>query len=281
MIRALVTAALCAVAIIAGDMVFRTSLLQQVRPIILVPTDRAVVDPPVQVRWEGLPQMRVLLSIAGGKPRDLGVHASPFTIPSEAFPRDAGYQVEIRSLRFGEWIRAARWFQVHPVPEKPAREDRRGNQKGVKDLLRTLAAARRARDKAQDRTKFLREENAALRDESARLAKQLETLYRTQEEDAQHAAELEQRLSQLAEEYRAVVQENAAIRQRLSGVVPCTVWGYYSYQRPQAVPVARRLLMVSDARGRVFRLRAQCAAVRRGDVTAASICFCVGNSFGG
>ena len=282
MIRAIGTALLCAIAILAGDLLFRTSLLRSVRPVILAPTSRAVLEPPVQVSWDGPRRMRVLLTAVGDERRDVGVHESPFVLDANQFPRDGGYQVDLEALSFGNWIRATRWFQVHtPEPPKPAPEARPESPPESHELLRALAMARAARDKAQERSKTLHEENTALRGEGERLAKQVETLAQTQEEDAAHAEELERRIAQLAEENRALADENAAIRQRLGSVVPCTVWGYYSYPRPQTVPVTRRVLMVSDTRGRVFRGQLECETVRRDDVTAASICFCVGNSWGG
>ncbi len=282
MIRAVLTALLCAAAIIAGDALFRTSLLRWLRPVILSPVDQAVVDPPVRVSWDGPERMRVRLSIVGEEQRDLGVHESPFEIDSTQFPRAGGYEVELQGLQFGDWIRASRRFQVHAAPETPqAAQDHKPPSWDAKDLLRALEAARTARDKAQGRTKFLNEENTALRDESERLAKQLEALYKTQEEDADHLAELERRLTQLAEENRVLADENAAIRQRLGSVIPCTVWGYFSYPRPQTIPPTRRVLMVSDTRGQIFRAQAECELLRRADPTAASICYCVGNSWGG
>jgi len=281
MMRAVLTALLAAAGIIAGDVVFRTSLLDQVRPVILSPADQAVVEPPVRVLWDGPQQMRVLLSIAGEAQRDLGVHESPFDLPSDQFPRDGGYGIELQSLRYGRWIRAARWFQVHAAPEHPAEPDHKVRTWDAKELLHALEAARTARDKALGRTKFLSEENAALRDESERLAKQLEALYKSQDDQTERAAELERRLAQLGEENRTLAEENTAIRQRLNTVVPCTVWGYFGFPHPQTFPPTRRALNVSDGRGQVFRTQPECELLRRGDPTAASICFCVGNSWGG
>jgi regulator of replication initiation timing len=281
MMRAVIIAVLSFAGIIAGDVLFRTSLLHQIRPVILSPSDQAVIDPPVHLVWDGPRQMRVLLSIAGEAARDLGVHESPLDIPSDRFPRDGGYSIEVRSPSFGGWIRATRWFQVHAAPEHEQGPDDKTRAWEAKDLLRALEAARTARDKALGRTKFLSEENAALRDESERLAKQLEALYRSQEDETERTAELEKRLAQLSEENRALGDENAAIRQRLSTVIPCTVWGYFSFPQPQMIPLTRRALNVSDARGQVFRTQPQCEIIRRADPTAASICFCVGNSWGG
>jgi hypothetical protein len=284
MVRAVVTALLCAAAILAADAVFRTSLLLQLRPLIVSPADQAVLDPPVRLRWEGPRHMRVLLALSGEPPRDLGVHESPLEIASDQFPREGGYQIQVQALRFGSWIRATRWFQVRvtaPVNAPPQPEDHKARTWDTQDLLRALDAARSARDKAQSRTKFLNEESATLREQSERLAKQLEALYKSQDDEAERIAELEQRLSQLGEENRALAEENAAIRQRLSSVIPCTVWGYYSFLRLQAVPPIRRVLTVTDTRGQVFRAQGDCELLRRIDVTAASICFCVGSSWGG
>jgi regulator of replication initiation timing len=282
MIRAIGTALLCAVAIVAGDLLFRSSLLRSVRPVILAPQSRAVVAPPVQVYWDGPRRMHVLLTAVGDARRDLGVHESPFVLNADEFPRDGGYRLDLEALTFRNWVRASRWFQVHtaeapkPAPEEPQASPREGG-----DLLRVLAAARAVRDKAQERSKTLRDENAALRSETERLSKQVETLAQTQEDDSAHAEELERRLAQLGDENHALADENAALRQRLSSVVPCTVWGYYSFPRPQTIPVTRRVLMVGDTRGRVFRAQLECELVRRDDVTSASICFCVGSSWGG
>ncbi len=284
MIRAIGIALLCAAGILAGDLLFRTSLLRSVRPIILAPPSRAVLQPPVQVYWDGPQRMRVFLTAVGDAQRDLGVQESPFVLDASQFPREGGYRIDLVALSFGDWIRATRWFQVHTVEvPKPQPEPRHEPppENRDRDIERALAVARAARDRAQERSKGLREENAALRTESERLAKQVETLAQTQEEDTAHAEELERRIAQLAEENRALADENAAIRQRLASVVPCTVWGYYSFVGPQTMPLTRRVLMVSDARGRVFRSQLECEAMRRDDVTAASICFCVGNSWGG
>ncbi len=282
MMRAVLTAVLALAGIVVGDMAFRASLLRQLRPVILTPADQAVVNPPIRLAWEGPQRMRVLLSIAGEAQRDLGVHESPLDIANDQFPRDGGYGIEVQALTYGDWIHATRWFQVHAAPERQAEADHdKSHGWEAKDLLHALEAARTARDKALGRTKFLSEENAALRDESERLAKQVESLYKAQEDEAEQRAELERRLNQLGDENRALAEENAAVRMRLSSVVPCTVWGYFNYPRPQTLPLTRRVLMVSDGRGQIFRGQPECELMRRGDPTAASICFCVGNSWGG
>lgn len=281
MIRVLGTALLCAVAVVAADAAFRTTLLHQLRPVIVAPSDQAVVSPPVQLRWEGPAQMRVFIGAAGEAPRDLGVHESPMEIGNDEIRREGGYEVVLRALRFGDWIHATRRFQVHgeatPSPTPPSHAPPAAEL----DLRRALTAARAARDKALGRTKFLREENTALRDESQRLARQLEASYQTQEDDAQRTADLERRLTELGGENRTLGEENAALRMRLGSVIPCTVWGYFSFPQQQMIPVTRRTLLVSDPQGRVFRLQPECEFIRRLDANAASGCFCVGNSWGG
>jgi len=281
MIRALAIALLCAVAVIAADVGFRTTLLQQVRPVIVAPADQAMVSPPVQVRWEGPQRMRVFLGAAGETLREIGVYESPMEIGAEELRRDGGYVVEVQALQFGEWIHARRVFQVHVAPAPPAVRRAPAAPTVELDLRGALAAARAGRDKALGRTKFLREENAALRIENQRLASQLEGFYQTQEDDAQHVADLERRLTQLSEDNRALAEENGAMRFRLGTVIPCTVWGYYSYPQLETIPVTRRVLLVTDGQGRIFRVQPQCEIMRRSDPTAASLCFCVGNSWGG
>lgn len=280
MIRALGTALLCAAVVLAVDTVFRVSLLSYLRPTVISPSEQGVLEPPVLVRWEGPPRMRLRLGATGEPSRDLGVHESPFELGAEQFQRDGGYLLELDAPGLGGWVGANRRFQVHgaktaveasPVPEEPSHEP--------SDLMRALNVARSARDRAQQRAKFLTEENAALREESARLAKQLETVYASQEHHATDVAEAERRLSQLQDDMRALSDENAALRLRLSSVLPCSVWGYYGYARSATSP--RRILVVSDLQGQVFRFQAPCESMRRADATATSVCFCVGNPWGG
>jgi hypothetical protein len=282
MIRAIATALLCAVAVIVADALFRISLLDTLRPVIVSPTDRAVLEPPVPVRWQGPHPMRARLSLAGEAPRDLGLRESPFDIPAEYFPREGGYTLDLQWPRLWGWVRATRRVQVHERRAAPVTDGSDASTQEIRDLfVRALAAARAARDTARARSKFLKEENAALRTEGERMAKQLEALYAAQEEDAADIAELERRLAQGTEENRSLSEDNAALRFRLASVIPCTVWGYYSYPRPNTIPVTRRALMVSDIRGRIFRTQPDCETIRRADPTADTYCFCVGNSWGG
>lgn len=287
MLRALLTLLGCFLAVLAADVVFRASLLSQVRPVLLAPVEQAVLTPPVQVEWHGPERMRLLVGVTGGEQQDLGLRRSPVVLGNEVFPRDGSYQVEIQTPTLGRWIRARRAFQVFVVPTtepppttSPAAAEPFDRPVGVKDLLRALRAARTAREKSHDRARSLAEENTALRDESERLVQQLESLSLTQENDADHIADLERRLAQLSEENRALVQELSALRLRMSSVAACSVWGYYSFVRPSGAPAIRRLLLVSDIRGQIFRSQPDCEITRRTDNTSGSPCFCVGAPWG-
>lgn len=281
--RVLGTAVVCAAAIIGADTLFRTSVLRELRPVIISPPEHAVMTPPVEVRWDGPAHMDLLLSIVGEEPRDLGVLTSPVQLAADQFPRNGGYQIELRAPRFGSWVRALRWFQVQraAAPVAAAASDHAPATPADQDLLRVIEAARTARDQAQERNRALREENTALHAESDRLSRQIDDLSRTQEAYDERQSDLENRLAELAQENRALADENAALRARLNAVIPCTVWGYFTYAHPLTIPLARRLLMVSDLRGQVFRAQLECEANRRLDPTALSVCFCVGSSFGG
>jgi hypothetical protein len=282
-IRALATILLCGAAVFAADTAFRGSLLTHVRPIILTPGVRAATTTPVQLRWEGPRDMRVLLYPSGAEPVDLGVQQSPFEIAAAAFPRDGGYRIDIRHPRFGTWIRARQWFHltVPPPAEAPAEPPPTASGDAeIKELESVLEAERQTREAERLRRQALAQEARALRQESERLAEEVESLYEEQEEDSEYIARLETRIDQLTREQRSLSEESAALQLRLSRVIPCSVWGYYSYPRPQTIPVTRRLLRVSTNVGRIFRFAVECEAVRRGDETAASECFCVGNSFG-
>lgn len=282
MIRPLYTALLCALAVFFADVLFRTSVLQFVRPIILTPTHQAVLVPPVELRWSGPDAMRVVLAISGGDRQDLGIHRSPFEIAADNFPRDGGYEVAIEAQRWGRWIRAQQVFQVHSeMPEETAVEPTpESPPTGLRDLTRALESARATRNRSQDRVRFLREENRALQAEKERLAKELETAYSTQDDDAERFEHLREQGDQLAEENRVLADALAALRLRLANVISCTVWGYYGGYPVHGSSGARRTLVVSDAGGQVFRLQPQCELFRSTDSTSASPCFCVGNSWG-
>jgi hypothetical protein len=273
------TALLCGLAVVASDLFFRSSILSELRPIILTPRPQAVLNPPVEIHWDGPQRMRVVLTPVGDQPRDLGIQQSPFAIGSEEFIRDGGYRVELQSMWLGDWIQAHRLFQVYAKPPPAVEKKSEAESPDTRFLIEALEAVRRVRDRARGRAKRFRHENTALRDEAARLADQIEALQSLQDEDLANADDLESRLIQLANDYRALSDENAMLRLRLESVIPCTVWGYYMYPRPNTIPPTRQIVAVTDSQARIFRLQAECEAVRREDPTASSTCFCVGNSW--
>jgi regulator of replication initiation timing len=231
--------------------------------------------------------MRVALRVSGGETRDLGLQSSPFTLHAEDFPREGGYAVDLRAPTFPNWINASRDFQIQagdtpPTPGVEPEVEGDGDPTiQLKDFLRALKASRTSRDRAHQRAKFLTEEVATLRAENERVSKQLEKVYQTEEQDGERSTELERQLTQLSEQLRGLADENGALRMRLSTVIPCTVWGYYSYPHPNTIPVTRKVLLVSDLAGQIFRNQVECEAARRSDASAGSPCLCVGSAWTG
>ena len=283
LLRSIATALLCAAAVVAADAAFRSSLLDRVRPIILTPLDRAIVRPPVRLSWEGRDEMEVFLAPFGEVARSLGVHTSPYDIAREHFPREGGYEVEIRAPGWRGWIAAQRKFQMHRTRASTESSPDPGGPESPDDDSRYLQlafeAARNARDKARTRMRSLRRDNAALRDEARRLEGRLDELYVAQDEDGRELAALEGDLLDATSALRSPRDENAELRFRLANVIPCSAWGYFSFPRPQTIPPSRRIVRVSDTGGNIFRTRDFCEAARQTDSTADSPCFCVGESF--
>lgn len=278
-VRSVLFILLCGLAIFAADAVFRASLLSRVRPVILTPSDNAVVTGDVEVHWDGHQPMRVQLGRVGEELRDLGEQSSPFVIDADELGREGGYRLVLNDPGFAGWLGTTRNFQYHPGSsfDVPAPNS---SSTDTKYLFLALEAARGARDKARNRSRDLRKENAALRHENTRLQLRVQELDESQDADSAHAADLENNLIDLAAELRSANAENAALRTRLASVIPCTAWGYYSYPRPQTIPVTRRVVLVSNLRGDIFRDQPSCESFRRDDGTAASTCFCVGNTWG-
>lgn len=280
MVRSLVTALLCGIAVLLADLAFRTSVLNRVRPVILTPADNAVLDADLELAWDGPSEMQVLLSRIGEESRDLGVHTSPLSVSADEFGRPGGYRVEVRHPTVGSWIAASRNIQHHGSDGEDLSPAIAVDPGDSEYLLLALDAARQSRDKARTRSRELRRENALLRGDAGRLQGKLEELYEAQDADTSHTADLENRLANLAADFRALAAENGALRLRLGSANPCTVWGYFSYPRPQTIPRTRRVVTVSNTVGDIFRDQASCEALRADDSTAASPCFCVGNTFG-
>ncbi|HVM94876.1 MAG TPA: hypothetical protein VMT89_00740 [Candidatus Acidoferrales bacterium] len=287
MLRSIGIVLLSFAAIVGGDSLFRTSLLSQVRPVILSPTEQAIVDPPVSVEWDGPPRMRVALRVSGGETHDFGIQTSPFTLHAEDFPREGGYAVNLQEPSFPNWINATRNFQIEAAETAPAAETEPqtdGNGDPIiqlKDFLRALKASRTSRDRAHQRAKFLTEELSTLRSENERLSKELEKVYQSEEQDGERSNQLERQLTQLSDQLRGLADENGALRMRLSTVIPCSLWGYYSFPRPNTVPLTRKVLLISDLAGQVFHNQADCETARRTDTSSGSPCFCVGSAWTG
>lgn len=286
-LRVLALAALCAFSVVVADLAVRGSVLSHLRPVIVAPRNAAVVRPPVEVEWDGPRQMRLLVRPTGGEPVDAGLYTSPAELPAAFFPREGSYELELRSPRFGSWVGARRRFQVYFAsatsagpPAQPSGL-RRERSDGIKELLRALKAARVAREKANERVRFLAEENAALREESERLVRQLETLSNEPQDWTDPAvADLERQVAELSEQNRSMAEELAVLRLRLASIPPCAVWGYYSFPRPNTYPATRRVVVISNAAGQIFRNQAECEFARRSDATAGSLCFCAAGPWG-
>ncbi len=287
-LRILVTAVLCGATVLIADTFFRTSIVQHIRPLVLTPVPGRVYQPPVEVQWEGPKQMRVWLRPSGGDPVDLGLRASPTVLPAHLFPRDGSYELELVAPRLGSWINTRRQFEVFARPAAPAAASaantnlskKREKGVGLKEILRAIKASRAARERANQRAQSLAEENAALREESEKLLAQLESLSSAQDEDSEHIASLEQQLSQLRQQNRVLSDELDVLRLRLGTLPPCTIWGYYSFPRPNTFPATRRVVVVSDHAGRIFRSQPECELGRRVDQTAGSPCFCAAGPWG-
>lgn len=272
-------AILIGAAVIAADLIFRTSLLRAVWPLVVVPPDGAIITPPVLVRWEGPESMRATLTGSGYR-EDLGVRTNPFEIASEQFPRAGQYTVELEPAGFPWMGGAERRFLVRlPEDDRPVMgspEDASSEDGELHEALQRLEAER---DRATTESEALREENRRLEAQTRELSEQIDLLeseqLRTQTE--QERAEMDQ--AQLLDQQQQLLQENRELRSRLEGIPPCITWGYLFYPRPQTVPPTQRYVVVSDSRGRVFQNQMECELVRRRNPAAVSPCVCVGTTF--
>jgi hypothetical protein len=285
--RLVLTAAVCGASVLLADTLFRTSILSHVRPLVLTPTAGRVYQPPVELRWSGPAQMQVTLRPSGGDPVELGLHSSPTTLPPHLFPRDGSYELELRAPRFGSWIQARQQFEVFArsaAERAPTLAETRGKERtkgvGLKELLRAIKASRAARERAHERMRSLAEENATLKEESEKLLAQLEALSNTQDDDAGHIEELERQLAEVQRQNRALLDELQILRLRLGTLPPCAAWGYYAFPRPNTFPATRRVVVISDSAGRIFRSQPECELGRRSDPTAGSPCFCAASPWG-
>lgn len=265
----------CALSVIATDLLFSSSLLHTLRPQIVEPADGAILTPPVVVRWEGPRPMHAIL-VGSGLRVDLGARDSPFAIDAPQFPKAGRYTVEIRSPQTGGLVRAERSFHIQavtappsPAPAAPAEVKRQTNN--AEAMITRLRAER---DQIESERLALAEQKANLERENLQLAQEVDELRDSQDLDDQRKGEVESERSALMQEHQSALQENQILRQQLDNIPACTTWGYLSLGRNQVVP--RRVVQVSNGRGQVFRNEAQCIAVRRADPTAISACACVG-----
>ncbi len=266
----------CVLAVGAADLTFRSTLLRTVSPVITSPADGAIVTAPVTVRWEG--QQPMLATVSGsGFRRDLGARYSPFEIAADDLPRPGQYVLEIRSPALGWLIRTERRFRVQPTAEPvppPAPPETTAARAETEEALSRL---RSERDRIEAEKRALLAEHAHLQTENRDMASELDELREAQEQADRRLASIEAQQAELAEAHQLALQENQILRSRLASIPNCTTWGYLSYPRPQTVPPTRRVVLVSNGRGQVFRDEAECAATRRADPTAASPCVCVGS----
>lgn len=281
MLRLLRLAAVVICAVVAGDFLFRVSLLRQVRPIITEPADGELVAPPVRVRWEGPQRMRVTLRYAGREKWDLGTRESPFEVPRENLRERGLYSVELRSTGIlGDWISANRSFATdgETTLSPHQRDDVSAKLAALEESLQEM---RDAQEDSHDENTNLYEENAAIREENAILTEELQQTAEAEQRATAQQAAMEREYARLADENRLLMDEVLQLRGRLANILPCSVWGYYAHPQPQLYPDPRRIVVVNEPNRDVFRTQAVCEAARAADNNSASPCFCVGNVFGG
>lgn len=269
----------CAITVLVTDVWVQSTLLRVVRPVITEPADGAITEVPVSIRWEGVQPLSVTLTGSGLR-QDLGPRHSPFELSRRLFPRPGQYRVTLRSSRFGSLIRAERLFHVTLPEADPPAEEKVADTK-PDDSARLLARLREERDRLATEKSSLSEDNRALALDNRDLGEDLDHLQKVTDQTAHRLAQLEAQQAELLEEHLLVVQENQLLRMRLESIPACTTWGYLSYPRPQNIPRTRRIVLVSNGRGEVFRSQAECIATRRNDPTAGSRCVCVGGVWDG
>ncbi len=281
-LRQVVGVALVSAATVVGvDLLVNSSLLHLLRPRILSPADGAIVTGSVTVSWEGPEPMRATLT-GSGQRFDLGLRHSPFEIDASRFPRPGQYGIELSATRLGGMVRVDRRFLVRRpagrtlagaaaapealAPAAPAPEAQSST------LSAEIAALVREREQLRVELAAVQGELTTLRADQAVVAEALEA--EQNELEARLAAVAQQR-DTLIREHAQALQENQALRWRLSSIPSCTAWGYVAVVRPQNMPPSR-LVVASNFRGEVFRSEQQCAAARRGDPHGVSACACVG-----
>jgi hypothetical protein len=275
--RILLIAVVVACATLSVEIAFRSTLLRVLFPVVLSPPDGAIVTPPVTVRWKGPPRLSVVL-ITNGLRQDLGRRDSPFEIAADRFLRPGQYAVEVRSPLLGGWAAIQRRFLVQ-LPEAAAEPTPCADDTAeIETLRRTAARLESERDERSERIEALRQTTEQLQTENAALSARVNELQQVQDQldAAQEAADAQS--EEAARERQELFDENRFLRAQLDSIPPCTAWGYLTYPRPQTFPTTRRLVVVSDSQGIIFRSQLQCEIARRVDRGAASPCVCVGQT---
>ena len=275
--QALAMALVSVVAVVATDLTFQSSLVRTLWPVVVSPADGAITTTPVTVRWEGAQPLLVILK-GNGILEDLGLRNSPFEIEERYFPRPGRYEIELRSPVLGSLASAERRFLVRPPKPQPApAETPIDLTSQVRDLNEAVTKLQDERSELQAHAHSLSQENDTLRQENEDLSEVVEELRAGRDQVDSRLAAIEANQADLTREYRQVLEENRLLRGRIESIPACAAWGYLSYPRPQTIPPTRRVVLVSNTRGEVFRGLAECEITRRADRTAASQCFCVGS----
>lgn len=278
--QVLVVAMVSALTVLATDWMFQSSLRRTLWPTIVTPADGAITTAPVTVRWDG-PQPLFVTLVGNGERVKLGLRHSPMEIEEKFFPRAGQYGVEVRSPILGRLASAERRFLVRPPRQLPPADPPPDLGGTLRQLSERITALEDERQLLQGKTTNLFEENESLRGENSHLTAAVGELRAAQEQADHRLAAMEAQQVEFAREYHAILEENRQLRLRLESLPSCTTWGYVVYPRPQTIPPTRRVVLVSNSFGDVFRSQMECELTRRTDPTAATTCYCVGSPWGG
>jgi len=279
MLRLLIVALVIAGTVLATDIFFRSTLLHTLWPKILAPADGAIVTPPLTLTWKG-PRTTITL-INSGLRQELGEHDSPFEIPTELFPRQGQYTVEMTSPVLGTWSQTQRRFLVQlPAPKTARSHAPQDYEAEIASLQDKIARLEAERGQALEQAASLRESNQSLQAENNDLASGVNELHAVQEQVDAMQQLLDEQREDSQQQQQALAEENRLLKNQIESVPPCTAWGYLTYPRPQTLPATRRVVVVSDNRGIIFQNQVQCEITRRVDRGAASPCVCIGQTWG-
>lgn len=280
--QALGVALISAIAVLVTDVTFKSTLLRTLWPVIVSPADGAITTAPVRVRWEGAQPLMVTL-IGNGTREPLGLRNSPFEIEERYFRRPGQYGVEVRSPLLGRWVTSERRFLVRPPRQTPApeEEDTSPLADAVTNLQDRIARLEDERQLLAGRGTSLSQENETLRTQNVDLNTTVDDLNVAQDQLDTRIDALAAENAELAQAFQRALEENRLLRLRLESLPACTTWGYLSYPRPQTIPPTRRVVVVSNAEGQIFRNQRECEIIRETDRSAMSVCHCVGSPFQG